>query len=125
MSDLNIPESAVAAYNRMQDRESKAGGQEWSEFIQEKIDDQLWRIKTYGGKIDKIMVEVLDTLRVMTLEDEAFCEFVEASFWMDREDASFRLKELTDDLLERYCRNYSDELADMFPEEYAEWSAMQ
>jgi hypothetical protein len=124
MSNANIPDSAVAAYDADQKR-YEAGGEDWSEFIHDHIDHQLWLIKEHGGKISKNMAEVLDTLRVMALEDEAFCEFVEALFWMGREDASFRLKELTDDLLERYCRNYADELQDMFPEEYAEWSAMQ
>lgn len=120
MSNANIPESAVAAYEADQKR-YEGGCQDWSEFIHNHVDHQLWLIKEYGGKISKNMVEVLDTLRVMMMEDEKVCEFLEAVFIMDMQDAGFRLNELKEDMLERYCRNYADELQDMFPEEYAEW----
>ena len=125
MSNLNIPESAVAAYESDQKR-YEGGGQEWHEFIQGRIESAFYRIQQdVSRKLDKNMSYVLNELQTWMQEDDEVNELLANCFLNSWKDNGATLDNLKDKVLASYCLLEADRLESLFATEYAEWSAEQ
>ena len=121
----NIPDSAAADYNRMQDQMSKSGPT-WPEYIKDAIEHKFWRIaQSEGGKIPAEVSIVIAELETRMNEDDKVQQLVGAVFFMDARQFGWKMQEHSERILSQYCEQNASELEYRFTDDYAEWSEQQ
>jgi hypothetical protein len=90
----------------------------WPEYIKDYIELYLYNVK---GRIDPAAVEVIETVKTFTLEDESLGEIIE-SVMFGNQEAGNQFEALVDKNLAYYCDTYAEDLQESFPEQWQEYN---